>query len=165
MTHILHLSVAVLCVTASGLYFHILHLWYRGKRRHPTKYLWYYLVFKEKQLRCENYFYRVLIIVRGMNMSWNPLIHFFVVPFLSDVYLSEIFNRFIPLLSVMLLHAFPNLHMWLLLFCVWCLTCWVRPTKVYNVWLYLIMCIIRADTLNEFGISLLCQNGSLVYVS
>ena len=88
VTCTLHLYVAVFCVTTSGLYFHVFRLWCRGKRRQLTKSLSYYLVFKEKRLCCENSFYRVLIIVRGITTSWNPLITFVVDPLLLDIRLD-----------------------------------------------------------------------------
>ena len=39
-----------------------------GKRRQSRKSLKYIFVFKEKQIRCENYLYRVFIIGREMTM-------------------------------------------------------------------------------------------------
>ena len=44
---------------------------------------------------------------------------------------------FILLVRVMILHVFPNFHVWWLLILVWCLNYCVRPTNVYYVLLYL----------------------------
>ena len=49
-----------------------------------------------------------------------------------------VFNGSILLVSVRLLHAFLNLHVWLFLIRVYCLTCWAHPTNVYHAYLYLI---------------------------
>ena len=46
------------CFTTSGLHFNVFPLWYRGKRCQSTKNIQFHLVFKEKQYRRENSFYR-----------------------------------------------------------------------------------------------------------
>ena len=75
-------------------------------------------------------FYRVFIIVKGMNTSRNPFCGYFSFEclfVLMRFHSVVIFNRCIPLVSVMLSREFINFHVWLFLFCVRCLTCWVLP--------------------------------------
>ena len=110
-------------------YIHVLHWWHRGEQNQSRKPLLYYLLFKEKQLLCEDYFYHVFTIVRGMTSSWILLITIFYSPFLrAFIYLTvfhafSIFNGFILLVIVMLVHAFIKWHVWIILIRVLCLAC------------------------------------------
>ena len=61
---------------------HVLHLWYR--KTMPVKKTFIILFcIKEKQLRCDKYFYCVFIIVRGTTTSWSSLITICYSPFLQ----------------------------------------------------------------------------------
>ena len=83
--------------------------------------LLYYFVFKQKQVCCENNFYRGFIIVKGITASWSPLLNICYSSFLwTFIHVTRfqsvsIFNGFISLVIIILLHAFLNLHLWLIL--------------------------------------------------
>ena len=131
---------------------HVLNLWYRGKRRQYIKPLLYYLEFKEKQLRCENTLIVFIIIIKRLKTSRSPLITNCYSQFLPKfIHLTifhsvSIFNGFIPLVIVMILHVFINLYVWLILIRVWHLTCWEWPT---NVTLINVLSIISVYYLQE----------------
>ena len=57
-----------------------------GKQCQSRKPMLYYLDSKDKQLYCENYFYRVFIIISGMTTSWSLLINICIVPLLGRLF-------------------------------------------------------------------------------
>ena len=130
----------------------------------------YYLVFKEKHLRCENSPYLVFIIVRGITASWIPLITHCYSPFYSDLYsFEEIslclnFNRIIPLASVMLLHFFLNLYVWFILILV--LVYMLLGNDLGMLW-WLMFWILQALLIckdNLFNTYLMCDRLAIIYV-
>ena len=98
---------------------------------------------KYKWLSCENSFYHVFIIVGGIITSWIPSINIWYSPSTSEVYLNDvipfdfIFNRFISLVRIMLLHAFNRLHACCTcvqpLIRAWFIKWWGRPKNVMLV--------------------------------
>ena len=70
----------------------VLHLWHRWKQLKPRKPLLYYLLFNDKQLRCENYFYHVFITVRQNEHVMKPLNNYFYSPFLQKFIYLKIFQ-------------------------------------------------------------------------
>ena len=116
---------------------HVFYLLYPGKRRQSRKHLIYYMVFKEKQLRFEKYFYCIFIIAKGTENIINTFNNSFLYYLFSDF--NFIWQYFTPsqfsigLLhwwAFMLLHAFIKTHVWLILIRFQCLTWWVWLTNI-----------------------------------
>ena len=81
-----------------------------------------------------------VICCQGNNQVMNPfgnfcwLYLFFRSLFVLTIfYYVSIFNRFFLLALVMIIHSFIDLHVWLPLITVRCLTCWTHPTNVRRV--------------------------------
>ena len=92
-------------------------------------------IFKQKQINCEKYFYCVFITVMEITTQPSPLITIYR-PFIRTfIYLTRLhFFQYSTgsfcWWDLMILHAFLNLHVWLILFNVLCLTSWEWPTNV-----------------------------------
>ena len=77
-----------------------------GKHLQTRKPLFYYFIFKEKQLHCEKSSNLVFVILRGMTISWIPLITICYSPFTwrfiySNIFHSiSIYNGFLTLVNV-----------------------------------------------------------------
>ena len=158
-------------ITTPRFYFYVLHWWCRGKR-HQKKNL-YNIIWYLKRNNCaaKTILYSVLVMVKGINMSWCPLINFVLVTFsfgrlfvLTRFHSVAIFNGFIILVRVMFLYAHLNFHLWWILICVCCLTCWGVPQNCLLSMIIPNVCVSRAEVMNDFGLSFLCQIGRLVYV-
>ena len=110
-----------------------------GKQRQSRKPLLSYLVFRYKQLRCENTSDRVFIIVRGMTMSWSLLRTLFIVPSFGRLFswlyftLSQFSTCLFHWRVLILLHPFIKIYVWLLLIRVCYLSYWASPTNVTSV--------------------------------
>ena len=131
VTCMLILSVDVLWVTTSGLYFHVFRLRYRGKRRQlikkpilllfiqrETTVLWNLFLSWIKYCEGNDY------VIKACNKFLYGTFYFGRLFVLTRFKSVPIFNGFILLVSVMLLHALLNLNVWLISIFVWCLTYW-----------------------------------------
>ena len=92
---------------------------YVSSRKTPCYIIWY---LKRNQLIfSETIFIVCLLFLGGTDTSQIPLITIFIVTLfgtfihLTRFHYISIFNRFIPLVRVMLLNTFLNLHAWLIL--------------------------------------------------
>ena len=71
-------------VTCSGC---VSHLWYIGKQRQSIKPLLYYLVCREKQIRCKKCIYRVFVNEKGNYHIMKPYNNYLLYYLSSEVYL------------------------------------------------------------------------------
>ena len=80
----------------------------------------YYIIWYLKRKKCivKNLFIMCLLLQRGINTPWIPLIIIcYSIFFQTFIYLEifhsvSIFKGFIMLVRIMLIHAFLNLHAW-----------------------------------------------------